>query len=207
MERPDIDAISPGSPLVDWEISDAQFAGELYVEPWNATHLKTASYELTLSDRFKVFNTTGRAFIDPTLDQPGLMSEVVLGAEPGYPMEPFILHPNQFVLGSSVEILHFGPTLAGMLNGKSSLGRKGLQVHATAGWFDPGFVGTATLELSCVAPVPICLHPGMRIAQMVFFRTSIPQVPYGLAPDSHYQGQSGPTEGAKVPLTKSTIDG
>jgi dCTP deaminase len=186
-----------GSPLVDWQISDAQFAGELHIEQWNATHLKTASYELTLSDRFKVFNITNRSYIDPTEDQSGVMAEVSGGG----PDEPFILHPGQFVLGSSIEVLSFGPTIAGMLNGKSSLGRRGLQVHATAGWFDPGFSGTATLELSCVAPVPIRLWPGMRIAQMVFFRTAIPQVPYDQAPDSHYRGQSGPTEGAKVPLT------
>lgn len=184
---------------MDWEISDAQLASELHIEPWNATHLKTASYELTLGDRFKVFNTTNLGLIDPTLDEPGLMTEVA-----GGPGTPFILHPNQFVLGSSIEVIRFSPTMAGMLNGKSSLGRKGLQVHATAGWFDPGFEGTATLELSCVAPVPIRLWPGMRIAQMVFFRTAIPQVPYGTAPDSHYQHQSGPTEGAKVPLDWAT---
>jgi dCTP deaminase len=186
-----------GSPLVDWEIAQAQFVNEMHIEPWVADHLKTASYELTLGDRFKVFNITNRSYIDPTEDQPGLMAEVAGGGLD----EPFILHPNQFVLGSSIEVLSFGPTLAGMLNGKSSLGRKGLQVHATAGWFDPGFVGTATLELSCVAPVPIRLWPGMRIAQMVFFRTGVPKVPYDQHPGSHYQGQSGPTEGAKVPLT------
>lgn len=188
-----------GSPLVDWEIADAQYSGELHVNPWRADHLKTASYELTLSDRFKVFNVTGLSYIDPTLDQEGLMTEIAPGPE-----HPFTLHPNQFVLGSSIEVVRFAPTLAGMLNGKSSLGRKGLQVHATAGWFDPGFSGTATLELSCVAPVPIRLWAGMRIAQMVFFRTGIPKVPYDQAPDSHYQGQSGPTQGAKVPLTKTT---
>lgn len=185
-----------GSPLVDWEIADAQFANYLHVEPWRADHLKTASYELTLSDRFKVFNVTGINYIDPTLDQEGLMSEIVNG-----PDKFFMLHPGQFVLGSSVEVISLGPTMAGMLNGKSSLGRRGLQVHATAGWFDPGFVGTATLELSCVAPVPIRLWPGMRVAQMVFFRTGVPKVPYDQAPESHYQGQSGPTEGARVPLT------
>ena len=187
------------SPLVDWEIADAQFSGDLHIDHWNATYLKTASYEMTLSDRFKVFNITQRSYIDPTEDQEGLMTEVDLDLD-----QPFILHPNQFVLGSSIERFNFGPTLAGMLNGKSSLGRKGLQVHATAGWFDPGFVGTATLELSCVAPVPIRLWPGMRIAQMVFFRTAVPQVSYAQSPGSHYQGQSGPTEGAKVPLTRTT---
>jgi dCTP deaminase len=188
---------------VDWEITQAQFVNELHIEPWRADHLKTASYELTLSERFKVFTVHGHAFIDPTIDQADLMTEVVQEDESG----PFILHPNQFVLGSSVETIFFGPTMAGMLNGKSSLGRKGLQVHATAGWFDPGFVGTATLELSCVAPVPICLHPGVRIAQMVFFRTARPTVPYDFDPNSHYLGQSGPTEGARVPLTKSAPGG
>jgi dCTP deaminase len=183
-----------GSPMVDREISNAQFHGMLHIEPWLADHLKTASYELTLGNRFKVFNYTGHAFIDPTEDQADLMAEIV--AEEG----PFILHPGQFVLGASVEVITFGPNMAGMLNGKSSLGRRGLQVHATAGWFDPGFTGTATLELSCVAPVPIVLHPGMRIAQMVFFATNMPQVPYDQNPDSHYHGQTGPTEGARVPL-------
>jgi dCTP deaminase len=187
--------VMPGSPLVDWEIWNALITQEAAIEPFHKDHLRTASYELTLGDRFKVFNITSRSYIDPTEDQPGLMAEVAGGG----PDEPFILHPNQFVLGSSVEVLTFGPTMAGMLNGKSSLGRRGLQVHATAGWFDPGFSGTATLELSCVAPVPIRLWPGMRIAQMIFFRTAIPEVPYNKDPASHYQGQSGPTEGAPVP--------
>lgn len=185
-----------GAPLVDWEIADAQYGNELHIEPWRKDHLKTASYELTLSNRFKVFNVSGHAFIDPTIEQEDLMAEIVQRHDQG----PFMLHPNQFVLGSSNEVIRFGHTMAGMLNGKSSLGRKGLQVHATAGWFDNGFEGTATLELSCVAPVPICLWPGMRIAQMVFFRTVMPKVPYDQAPGSHYHGQMGPTQGARVPL-------
>jgi dCTP deaminase len=192
------ETVHRGSPLVDWEITAAQYSGDIHIEPWVADHLKTASYELTLSNRFKVFNVTHINIIDPTEEQHGLMAEIDQD-----PLRPFILHPGQFVLGSSNEALTFGPTMAGMLNGKSSLGRRGLQVHATAGWFDPGFSGTATLELSCVAPVPICLHPGMMVAQMVFFRTAVPQVPYDQAPDSHYHGQSGPVEGAKVLLTKS----
>jgi dCTP deaminase len=191
-----------GSPLVDWEIGQAQYSHEIDIVQWNATHLKTASYEMTLSHRFKVFDVTGLRTIDPTIDSDGLMIDI--SQEPG---QPFILHPNQFVLGASDEVFTFGHTMAGILNGKSSLGRRGLQVHSTAGWFDPGFNGTVTLELSCVAPVPIALYPGMRIAQMVFFRTAVPQVPYDQAPDSHYRGQSGPTEGARVPLTQTPLGG
>lgn len=179
---------------MDWEIAEAQYGNEIHIEPWLKDHLKTASYELALSDRFRVFNVTGIEYIDPTIEQPGLMAEITQSDG------PFILHPGQFVLGATMETIRFGSTMAGMLNGKSSLGRKGLQVHATAGFFDPGFEGTATLELSCVAPVPIRLWPGMRIAQMLFFRTTVPQVPYNQSLESHYHLQSGPVEGARVPL-------
>jgi len=185
------------NPLVDWEIRQAHLCHELRIDAWEDDHLKMASYELTLSPRFKVFDVTNISCIDPTIDQE-LMADIVLS-----PGTPFMLHPGQFVLGASTEVLWFSKTMAGQINGKSSLGRRGLQVHATAGWFDPGFQGTATLELSCVAPVPIRLWPGMRVAQMVFFRTAECQVSYDLHPGSHYLGQAGPVEGSKVPLSKS----
>jgi len=199
-----------GSPLVDHEIRDAHLHHELLIDPWTDSHLKMASYELTLSYHFKVFDTTSVTYIDPTESQ-DLMKDVYLSAPGAF----FVLHPGEFALGASVESLYFSRTMAGQINGKSSLGRRGLQVHATAGWFDTGFRGKATLELSCVAPVPIRLHPGMIIAQMVFFRTAECGVPYDQHPGSHYLDQSGPVEGAKVswsnrsngPMTETALAG
>jgi dCTP deaminase len=200
-----------GSPLVDWEIREAHLKHELRIEPWWDGHLRMASYELTLASFFKVFDTTNVSYIDPTESQ-DLMKDIELGEHP----DAFIiLHPGEFILGASIETLIFSKAMAGQINGKSSLGRRGLQVHATAGWFDPGFRGTATLELSCVAPVPIRLRPGMIIAQMVFFRTAACGVPYDQHPGSHYLDQSGPVEGAKVswsnrdkgPMTESALAG
>jgi dCTP deaminase len=200
-----------GSPLVDWEIREAHLKHELRILPWWDQNLRMASYELTLSPNFKVFDTTNVSYIDPTEPQE-LMKDIDLGEHPDAYL---MLHPGEFVLGSSVEVLHLSKTIAGQINGKSSLGRRGLQVHATAGWFDPGFRGTATLELSCVAPVPIRLRPDMIIAQMVFFRTSVCQVPYDQHPGSHYLDQAGPVEGARVsrsnrsngPMTESALAG
>jgi dCTP deaminase len=108
---------------------------------------------------------------------------------------PFILHPGEFVLGSTFETITLGDAIAARLEGKSSLGRLGLLTHSTAGFIDPGFSGHVTLELSNVATLPIKLWPGMKIGQFCFFQLSSPSVePYGSASyGSRYQGQRGPT--------------
>ncbi|MEP7018750.1 MAG: dCTP deaminase, partial [Actinomycetota bacterium] len=109
--------------------------------------------------------------------------------------EPFILHPGEFVLGSSFEVVTLPDDLAARLEGKSSLGRLGLVTHSTAGFVDPGFSGHVTLELSNVATLPIKLWPGMKVGQLCFFKLSSPaENPYGSAKyGSRYQGQRGPT--------------
>jgi dCTP deaminase len=115
--------------------------------------------------------------------------------QPWYDAGYYLLRSGEFVIGSSVEMFTFPPDLAGELTGKSSIGRLGIQVHSTAGFFDPGFRGTATLEISNQSPVPVKLWPGLIIAQMKFWAMSRPsQYPYG-HPErrSHYQGQLGPT--------------
>ena len=106
-----------------------------------------------------------------------------------------VLHPGEFVLGSTWETVSLPDDLAARVEGKSSLGRLGLLTHATAGFVDPGFSGHVTLELSNVATLPIMLYPGMKIGQLCFFRLSSPaESPYGSAAyGSHYQGQRGPT--------------
>ncbi|MGH9152465.1 MAG: dCTP deaminase, partial [Acidimicrobiales bacterium] len=109
--------------------------------------------------------------------------------------EPFMLHPGEFVLGSTLERVRLGVDVVARLEGKSSLGRLGLLIHSTAGFIDPGFEGAITLELSNVATLPIAIYPGMKIGQISFLRMTTPaENPYGSGPaGSKYQGQRGPT--------------
>src|SRR5690606_21495240 len=124
--------------------------------------------------------------IDPAQDQPELTRLVEVDPE-----KPFILHPGEFVLASTYELVTLPHDVAARLEGKSSLGRLGLLTHSTAGFIDPGFSGHVTLELSNVATLPITLWPGMKIGQLCFFRmSSASEDPYGS--DKHgsrYQGQ------------------
>jgi dCTP deaminase len=137
-----------------------------------------------------VFVNTRYTHIDPSLQQDELTSLVEPEGD-----EPFVLHPGEFVLGSTFEQITLPDDLAGRLEGKSSLGRLGLLTHSTAGFIDPGFSGHITLELSNVANLPIILWPGMKIGQLCLFRLSSPaEHPYGSAGvGSRYQGQRGPT--------------
>lgn len=111
------------------------------------------------------------------------------------PDEHFILHPGEFVLASTYEVITLPDDIAGRLEGKSSLGRLGLLTHSTAGFIDPGFSGHITLELSNVANLPVKLFPGMKIGQLCLIKLSSPaEHPYGSAIyGSRYQGQRGPT--------------
>src|SRR6201747_1855390 len=138
----------------------------------------------------RLFNNTRYTHIDPAKQQDELTTLVEPAAG-----EPFVLHPGEFVLGSTLEQVALADDLAGRLEGKSSLGRLGLLTHSTAGFVDPGFTGHITLELSNVATLPIKLWPGMKIGQLCFFRLSSPaRRPYGSGEyASRYQGQRGPT--------------
>jgi dCTP deaminase len=146
--------------------------------------------DIRLDRFFRVFENHRYPHIDPAADQSDLTREVTTDGD-----EPFVLHPGEFVLGSTYELVGLGDALAARVEGKSSLGRLGLLTHATAGFVDPGFTGHVTLELANVATLPIKLYPGMKIGQLCFFRLSSPaEHPYGsTAAGSHYQGQRGPT--------------
>ena len=139
---------------------------------------------------FRVFQNSRYTHIDPREEQEELTTPVETIGD-----EPFVLHPNEFVLGSTFERVTLPDDLAGRLEGKSSLGRLGLLTHSTAGFIDPGFTGHITLELSNVANLPITLWPGMKIGQLCLFRLSSPaEHPYGSErAGSRYQGQRGPT--------------
>ncbi len=160
------------------------------LEPFDAEMVQPSSVDVRLDRFFRVFENHRYPHIDPAADQPDLTRAVEPDGE-----EPFILHPGEFVLGSTYEVVTLPDDIAARLEGKSSLGRLGLLTHSTAGFIDPGFSGHVTLELSNVATLPIKLWPGMKIGQLCFFRLSSPaQHPYGSAKyGSRYQGQRGPT--------------
>jgi dCTP deaminase len=160
------------------------------LEPYDEGMIQPSSVDVRLDRFFRVFENHRYPHIDPAEDQPDLTRHV---EPPGD--EPFILHPGEFVLGSTYEVITLPDDVAARLEGKSSLGRLGLLTHSTAGFIDPGFSGHVTLELSNVATLPIKLWPGMKIGQLCFFRLSSPaENPYGSAKyGSRYQGQRGPT--------------
>ncbi len=160
------------------------------LEPYDEAMIQPSSVDVRLDRFFRVFENHRYPHIDPAEDQPDLTREV----EPS-DGEPFILHPGEFVLGSTYEVITLPDDIAARLEGKSSLGRLGLLTHSTAGFIDPGFSGHVTLELSNVATLPIKLWSGMKIGQLCFFRLSSPaENPYGSAKyGSRYQGQRGPT--------------
>jgi dCTP deaminase len=152
--------------------------------------LQPSSIDVRLDRFFRLFDNHKYAFIDPAEQQDELTRLIEVD-----PTEPFILHPGEFVLGSTYEFVTLPDDVAARLEGKSSLGRLGLLTHSTAGFVDPGFKGHVTLELSNVATLPIKLWPGMKIGQLCFFKlTSASEHPYGSEKySSRYQGQRGPT--------------
>ena len=176
--------------LSDRSIAEALATGRLVVEPIGEDALQPASLDIRLDRDFRVFRHHRRAYIDvrePVDD----LTEVETVAND----EPFVLHPGEFVLGSTLERVKLGEDLVARVEGKSSLGRLGLLVHATAGYVDPGWDGHLTMELSNGSNLPVRLYYGMKIGQLSFANLSTPaDRPYG-SPllRSKYQGQTGPT--------------
>lgn len=176
--------------LSDRDIRAELESGRVGLDPYEPAMLQPSSIDVRLDRFFRLFDNHKYPVIDPSADQPDLTRLVEV--EDG---EPFVLHPGEFVLGSTYEQVTLPDDIAARLEGKSSLGRLGLLTHSTAGFIDPGFSGHVTLELSNVATLPILLWPGMKIGQLCFFRlTSAAEQPYGSAAyGSRYQGQRGPT--------------
>lgn len=176
--------------LSDRDILAEIDAQRIRVEPYDEAMIQPSSIDIRLDRFFRVFENHRYPHIDPAVDQSDLTRQVEPDGD-----EPFILHPGEFVLGSTYEVCSLPDDIAARVEGKSSLGRLGLLTHATAGFVDPGFSGHVTLELANVATLPIKLYPGMKIGQLCFFRLSSPaEHPYGSAKyGSRYQGQRGPT--------------
>ncbi|MFT4307515.1 MAG: dCTP deaminase [Microbacterium sp.] len=176
--------------LSDRDIRAEVLADRVVLDPWDASMVQPSSVDVRLDRYFRLFDNHKYPFIDPAVDQPELTRLIEVA-----PDEPFVLHPGEFALGSTFEVVGLPDDVAARLEGKSSLGRLGLLTHSTAGFIDPGFTGHVTLELSNVATLPITLWPGMKIGQLCFFRLSSPaENPYGSGPyGNRYQGQRGPT--------------
>ncbi|WP_024356206.1 dCTP deaminase [Leucobacter chironomi] len=176
--------------LSDHDINAELDSGRIGLTPSEASMVQPSSVDVRLDRYFRLFDNHKYAVIDPAVEQPELTRLIEVD-----PAEGFILHPGEFVLGSTFEKVSLPDDIAARLEGKSSLGRLGLLTHSTAGFIDPGFEGHVTLELSNVATLPIRLWPGMKIGQLCFFRLSSPaDRPYGAgATFSRYLGQRGPT--------------
>ena len=176
--------------LSDRDIRAEIDARRVVLDPYDATMLQPSSVDVRIDRFFRLFDNHKYAVIDPSEAQPELTRLVEVE-----PDEAFVLHPGEFVLASTFEVVTLPDDVAARLEGKSSLGRLGLLTHSTAGFIDPGFSGHVTLELSNVATLPIKLWPGMKIGQLCFFRlSSAAEKPYGsTTAGSRYQGQRGPT--------------
>jgi dCTP deaminase len=176
--------------LSDHTIREELEAGRVVIDPLDESSIQPSSVDLRLDRLFRVFLNHTMPVIDVKEDLEDLTRLVKIDEG-----EAFILHPGEFVLGSTFERVSLPNDLVGRIEGKSSLGRLGLLIHSTAGFIDAGFSGHITLELSNVANLPITLYPGMKIGQVSFLRMTTPaDVPYGSARvGSKYQGQRGPT--------------
>jgi len=176
--------------LSDRDIRTELDSGRVVLEPYDPAMIQPSSVDVRIDRLFRLFDNHKYAVIDPAQEQPELTR--LIEVEQG---EAFVLHPGEFVLASTFEVVTLPDDVAARLEGKSSLGRLGLLTHSTAGFIDPGFSGHVTLELSNVATLPIKLWPGMKIGQLCFFRlSSAAEHPYGSDRyGSRYLGQRGPT--------------
>ena len=176
--------------LSDVDIRKALAAGRIQIDPFDDACVQPSSVDLHVDRQFRVFANSRYPYIDVRSEMPDLTEMVEVAGD-----EAFILHPGEFVLGSTIERVALPDDLVARLEGKSSLGRLGLLIHSTAGFIDAGWDGHVTLELSNIATLPITIYPGMKIGQISFLAMTTPaDVPYGSsALGSKYQGQRGPT--------------
>jgi dCTP deaminase len=184
-------AMQPASVLSDGTIRRLVDEGHIAIEPWDPLMVQPASVDLKLGTSFRVFHNHRIQVIDLADPPQGLTEPVEVE-----PDDAFVIHPNEFVLGRTAEHVEMPDDIVARIEGKSSLGRLGLIVHATAGFVDPGFRGTLTLEITNFNSVPIVLRPGLPIAQLSFMTLDrAAERPYG-HPDlgSHYHGQVDATE-------------
>jgi dCTP deaminase len=182
---------APGAVLSDGTIVELVQAGRIKIDPWDTGLVQPASVDVRLGDSFRVFHNHRATTIDLSKPRANLTEEVLVTGQ-----DSFVIHPGEFCLGRTLEWVELPDDIVARIEGKSSLGRLGLIVHATAGFCDPGWKGTLTLELNNLTRIPIELYPGLPIAQLSFMALDRPALrPYGSAGlGSHYQGQRAATE-------------
>jgi dCTP deaminase len=185
-----VSQFTPTSVLSDGTIRRLVEDGRIKIDPWDESLVQPASVDLRLGDSFRVFHNHRTSSIDLRDPPQNLTEEVRVTGD-----EPFVIHPGEFALGRTLEWVELPDDIVARIEGKSSLGRLGLIVHATAGFCDPGWKGTLTLELANLTRVPIRLYHGLAIAQLSFMALDAPaERPYGHEElGSHYQGQVGAT--------------
>jgi dCTP deaminase len=185
------ETLPPVTALSDGTILRLVEEGRIRIDPWDPALIQPSSVDLRLGDSFRVFHNHRTAAIDLREPPAHLTEEVTV--EEG---DPFVIHPGEFCLGRTLEWVELPDDVVARVEGKSSLGRLGLIVHATAGFVDPGWKGTLTLEFNNLTRVPIKLYAGLPIAQLSFMRLDAPAArPYGSEGlGSHYQGQVAATE-------------
>ena len=176
--------------LSDRDIRAEIDSGRVVIDPYDEAMVQPSSVDVRIDRYFRLFDNHKYSVIDPSAEQPELTRLVEVE-----PDDAFVLHPGEFVLASTYEVVTLPNDVAARLEGKSSLGRLGLLTHSTAGFIDPGFSGHVTLELSNVATLPIKIWAGMKIGQLCFFQlSSAAEHAYGSDRyGSRYQGQRGPT--------------
>lgn len=176
--------------LSDRTIREELEAGRIVIDPLGKDCIQPSSVDLHVDRSFRLFRNHTQRVIDVREDQRDLTELVTVDTG-----APLMLHPGEFVLGSTIERVRLPEDLVARLEGKSSLGRLGLLIHSTAGFVDAGWDGHLTLELSNVANLPITVYPEMKIGQISFLEMSSPaERPYGSSGlGSKYQGQLGPT--------------
>ena len=183
--------MDPVSVLSDGTIRELVDAGRITIDPWDSSMVQPASVDVRLGNSFRVFHNHQIQAIDLSDPPSGLTEHVHVDDD-----EPFVLHPGEFVLGRTIEVVAIPDDIVCRIEGKSSIGRLGLIVHATAGFVDPGFSGSLTLEITNFNSVPIVLRPGLPVAQLSFMALDkAAERPYG-HPElgSHYHGQVDATE-------------
>jgi dCTP deaminase len=176
--------------LADRTIRRLVAEGRIGIEPFDESLVQPSSIDVRVDRFFRVFRNARYPYIDVKQPMEELTELVEIERD-----DPFILHPGEFVLGSTLERVVLPDDLVARLEGKSSLGRLGLLIHSTAGFIDPGWDGHVTLELSNVANLPITIYYGMKIGQLSFVQMTEPaEAPYGSSGlGSKYRGQTGPT--------------
>jgi dCTP deaminase len=187
----DFARVGTTSVLSDGTIRRLVAEGRIVIDPWDDGMVQPASVDVRLGDSFRVFHNHRVTAIDLRNPPRNLTEEIVVPED-----EPFAIHPGEFVLGRTLETVQIPDDIVCRIEGKSSIGRLGLIVHATAGFVDPGFRGSLTLEITNLTRVPIQLYAGLAIAQLSFMALDAPaERPYG-SPElgSHYQDQAAATE-------------